>query len=403
MTAEWLRCRWGDLATLEYGRALRATERSFGAYQVFGTNGPIGWHSTPLFDHPGVVIGRKGAYRGIHYAQRPPWVIDTAFFLRLKDRAAVDSKFAYYQLKTVDLNSIDSGSAIPSTSRDAFNQIHVLLPPVQAQRKIASALTAYDDVIENNNRRIKILDEMEQRIYREWFAAFRYPGHESVPLVESELGLIPEGWATSRVGDIARVIRGRSYRGTEVGDIGGVPFVNLKCIARDGGFRRDGVKRFLGEFRPAHTACAGDIVMAVTDMTQERRIVARVARVPNLGEPIGVVSMDLVRIEPIGVEAEFLLGLLRYSGFADAVKQHANGANVLHLHPDRITQFQAVIPPGALGSKFAQVVGPLNLLGDALESANASLRTARDILLPRLISGQINVENLDIEVPEEAA
>lgn len=244
---------------------------------------------------------------------------------------------------------------------------------------------------------------MAERIYREWFVELRYPGHDSDQLIESELGMTPEGWRVGCVGDFAAVIRGRSYRGTEIGEKGGVPFVNLKCIARDGGFRRDGVKRFLGEFRQAHTARAGDIVMAVTDMTQERRIVARAARVPDLGEAFGVLSMDLVRIEPVGVPAEFLLGLLRYSDFAESVKNHANGANVLHLHPERVTEFRTAIPPGELTGRFAKAVGPLDQLSDVLESANASLRSARGLLLPRLLSGQIDVENLDIEVPTVAA
>ena len=282
-------------------------------------------------------------------------------------------------------------------------RMSISIPQPGTQRKIAAVLSAYDELIENNNRRISISEEMAQRIYREWFVDFRYPGHENVPLVRSEGGPVPHGWTVGRVGDIAKVIRGRSYRGTEVGEVGGVPFINLKCIARGGGFRRDGVKRFLGEFRQAHAVRTGDIVMAVTDMTQERRIVARAARIPDLGEPVGVASMDLVRIEPVGVEAEFLLNLLRFSGFADSVKHHANGANVLHLHPDRITQYQTVLPPTRLRGKFAAIVGPLDQLHDALESANASLRRARDLLVPRLISGEIDVEGLDIEIPEAAA
>ena len=177
---------------------------------------------------------------------------------------------------------------------------------------------------------------MAQRIYREWFVDFRYPGHEHVALVDSEFGLIPQGWSTGRIGDHATVIRGRSYRGIDVVDEGGVPFINLKCIARDGGFRPDGVKRYAGEFKDAHRARAGDIVMAVTDMTQERRIVARAARVPDVGEEFGIFSMDLVKIVPKDVPLSISLAC-SYSDFPDEVKAHANGANVLHLHPDRIS------------------------------------------------------------------
>src|SRR2546426_11930456 len=114
MGREWRDLHWGDLATLEYGKGLRGYERGSGQYRVFGTNGPIGWHTEPLCDHPTVVVGRKGAYRGIHYSDGPCFVIDTAFYLESRDR--FDMRWAYYELLTHNINSMDSGSAIPSTS-----------------------------------------------------------------------------------------------------------------------------------------------------------------------------------------------------------------------------------------------------------------------------------------------
>ena len=85
---EWRLCRWGNLATLEYGKGLREYQEATGEYPVYGTNGPIGCYSKPLCEHPGVIIGRKGAYRGVHYSDRPFWVIDTAFYL--KPKAEID-------------------------------------------------------------------------------------------------------------------------------------------------------------------------------------------------------------------------------------------------------------------------------------------------------------------------
>jgi type I restriction enzyme S subunit len=281
--------------------------------------------------------------------------------------------------------------------------VRVPVPPLDTQHRIADILSAYDDLIENNNRRIKLLEEMAERIYREWFVDFRYPGHELVPLVDSELGPIPQGWSIGKVRDHADVIRGRSYRGEDVVDEGGIPFINLKCIARGGGFRPDGIKRYVGDFKVAHKVQAGDIVMAVTDMTQERRIVARAARVPDAGEEFGVFSMDLVKIVPKDPPAEYLLGLLRYSDFPDQVKAHANGANVLHLHPDRISDYRSPFPPLPTARLYSDQVAPAQRLADGLQAANETLRAARDLLLPRLISGEVDVTDLDIAVPEAAA
>ncbi len=127
----WNRKRWGDIVTLEYGKSLRDYRESGGKYRVFGTNGPIGFHDEALCNSAGIVIGRKGAYRGVHYSPEPFFVIDTAFYL--KPKAVLDLMWAYYELIRFDINSMDSGSAIPSTSRDDFYGIPVVVPPPTIQ------------------------------------------------------------------------------------------------------------------------------------------------------------------------------------------------------------------------------------------------------------------------------
>ena len=142
--------------------------------------------------------------------------------------------------------------------------------------------------------------------------------------------------------------------------------------------------------------------MGITDMTQERRIVARVGRVSGLDADFGVFSMDLVRIASRGVYAEpYLYAMFRWSGFADEVKQHANGANVLHLLPARIEEFAFVRPTPELAAKFADLFEPMLSLWDKLERKNANLRTTRDLLLPKLISGELDVSA--VPEPEAAA
>lgn len=324
------------------------------------------------------------------------------------DQSRLDARFLNYLLSAPALrgwmHGVSIGATVPHLNMADIRAMPMPpLPPLPIQRKVGAILSAYDDLIENNNRRITLLEEMAQRIYREWFVDYRYPGHEHVALVDSECGLIPQGWSTGRIGDHATVIRGRSYRGIDVVDEGGVPFINLKCIARDGGFRPDGVKRYAGEFKDTHKAGAGDIVMAVTDMTQERRIVARAARVPDVGEEFGIFSMDLVKIVPKDVPAEYLLGLLRYSDFPDEVKAHANGANVLHLHPDRISDYHAIFSSPATARDYSCLVAPAQHLSDGLHATNERLREARGVLLPRLVSGEVDVTALDIAIPEAAA
>jgi len=170
MANSWQERRWGDLATLEYGKSLRGYENSAGPYPVYGTNGLIGSHSEALCNHPGVVIGRKGAYRGVHYAQNPFYVIDTAFYLEPK--VDLDLKWAYYTLLTQDINGMDSGSAIPSTSRADFYALPITVPPLPEQHAIARILGALDDKIELNRRMNETLEAMARAIFKSWFIDF---------------------------------------------------------------------------------------------------------------------------------------------------------------------------------------------------------------------------------------
>jgi len=314
----------------------------------------------------------------------------------------LDPRFLMYVL-LADVDSLfrfAHGSTHQTIYYPEVKAFHVCLPPLPTQRRIASILSAYDDLIENNTKRIKILEEMARALYREWFIHFRFPGHEKVKLVDSPLGQIPEGWKIRALSSIAETHRGRSYRTVNLLASGGYPFLNLKNIARDGGFRYDGTKRYDGPFKPHQTARPGDIVVAVTDMTQERRIVARAARVPELGAEFAVCSMDLVRVAPLpGVEAEYLYSFIRYSPFPENVKNHAHGTNVLHLNPDRIRGFGWCHPPSTLQQQYAEIAAPMRRLAGSLDQENAVLAQTRDLLLPRLISGEIDVDKLDLPEP----
>lgn len=156
--SEWRRVRWGDIATLAYGRSLDGYKnRAATDVRVYGTNGPIGYTDVALASGPGVVVGRKGAYRGVHYSPGDFYVIDTAFYLVPSEN--LDIRWAYYALLTQDINSLDSGSAIPSTSRESFYSLTVSVPQIGEQRAIAGVLGALDDKIHSNSRiRCTLLD-----------------------------------------------------------------------------------------------------------------------------------------------------------------------------------------------------------------------------------------------------
>jgi type I restriction enzyme S subunit len=366
-----------------------------GPYPVMGSTSIIGCHNNYKMDPPGVVTGRSGSLGTVQYVTEKYWPHNTVLWV--KDFKGNFPRYVYYYLQTLNLGRFNSGAGVPTLNRNDLDTLEIPVHPFPTQRKIAAILSAYDDLIENNTRRIKILEEMAQALYREWFVKFRFPGHEKVKMVESELGMVPEGWEVIKLFDVARLHRGKSYRSLDLVEEGGLPFLNLKCIERGGGFRYDGIKRYQGKFKETQTAKSGDILMAITDMTQERRLVAHTARVPVLDGNISVISMDLIKIEPMPeMHEEYIYGMLRFSEFADKVKQYANGANVLHLSPDRVADFKFALPPSNLRSQYSAFCSNLYQQCDNLNIKNPNLRRTRDLLLPKLISGELNVQNFDI-------
>ncbi len=142
---------WGDYLTFEYGKPVKDKDSLDGNVPVFGTNGQIGTsHMAPLCHIPSFIVGRKGAYRGVHYSEVPFSVIDTAFYaLPLTDK--VNMKWAYYKFLTYDINRMDSGSAIPSTDRYELYRIPVDIPPLVEQEKVVSILDAFENKLRLNN------------------------------------------------------------------------------------------------------------------------------------------------------------------------------------------------------------------------------------------------------------
>ena len=372
----WQKTKLGDFVVFNYGKGLPERDRVAGLYPVYGSAGMVDTNKDYLVEGPGIVVGRKGSVGEIYYTAKNYFPIDTVYYITKGEKYHL--RFLYYLFQTIVFKSLNSDAAVPGLNRNTAYAQEVLLPPHPTQKQIADVLSAYDDLIENNTKRIKILEEMAQAIYKEWFA------------VSSE-ALAKYGKIT-KLENCFSIHRGKSYRSDELAEDTGIPFVNLKCIDRDGGFRKSGLKRFIGAFKESHKVTIGDIVVAVTDMTQERRIVARAARVPTLDGGFGVISMDLVKIQPKNdCNSDYIYSLLRWSGFSDEVKNHANGANVLHLNPARITDYKAFVALPEKREKFGNKVRPIFDLIDRLELQNESLRPARDLLLPKLVNGEIEV------------
>lgn len=323
-------------------------------------------------------------------------------FLYRANPEFLDWNYLAYALLSPEMKGILSGISNGSTVAHIKvpDAEHLKIPyfPIKFQRKIGKFLSNYDDLIENNNRRIKILEEMAQKIYKEWFVDFKFPGHETTTFKDSPLGKIPNDWEVKKVVELSTLSKGKSYKSSELVDKkDGLPFLNLKCVERDGGFKREGLKWFCGKYNDNHVVLPEDIIMAVTDMTQERKLVARPARIPHNWYKKYIMSMDLVKLVANNdINKTYLYSLLKYSNFSDEVKNHANGVNVLHLNPQNIEQFELVVASEPLRNNFGEFAKRIFNQIDVLYLKNENLKQTRDILLPRLISGEINVENMEV-------
>ena len=273
-----------------------------------------------------------------------------------------------------------------SLRNDDLLGLTVLLPNIKTQERIAGILRHYDFLIENNQKQIKLLEEAAQRLYKEWFIDLRFPGYKNVEIVDG----IPEGWNIRSFNEVFSYVRGKSYKSSELSESEGALLVNLKNINAFGGYKRNAEKRYLGTYKADQSLDAGDIVMGVTDMTQERRLVGHVAIVPDLGENM-TFSMDLIKLIPKSVTRGYLYSAMRFGGYSEQISQFANGVNVLHLKPESIMNMIMVVPSKDVLERYENIFELYRKKVELLEKQSNYLTEARDRLLPKLMSVEIEV------------
>ena len=397
--SQWQITTWGDLATLEYGKSLRGYELSNGPYRVYGTNGPIGWHNEALYPSPSVIIGRKGAYRGVNYSSAPFFVIDTAFYL--KPKVEIDTRWAYYEMLTQDINGMDSGSAIPSTSREDFYGLPVQVPPLAWQRAIAHVLGTLDDKIELNRRMNDTLEEMARALFKSWFVDFdpvraKMEGRDTgLPpdvaalfpdwLVESELGEIPEGWEVVPLSEMIEVNPPRSLRKGEV-----APYLDMANMPTRGHAPDTVIDRPFGS---GMRFTNGDTLVARITPCLEN---GKTAYVDFLGhDRIGWGSTEYIVMRPMPPlpTNEFAYCLARSSGFREFAIQNMTGTSGRQRVPAQaLSQFLLSSPPEPIAARFGKVVQPIFTRASEAVRESRTLAALRDALLPKLVAGELRVD-----------
>jgi len=309
------------------------------------------------------------------------------------DTTRHDPFFVYYLLSTYAeaVKGIAGGAATPIVNKTSFENIEVVVPPLPTQQKIAAILSAYDDLIENNLRRIKILEDMAQNLYREWFVKFRFPGHQHARFIDSPLGRIPERWEVKKLDQVVAF----QNKGTEAGEhLSDRVYFPIDCIPR-----KSLAISETGSWKDAqsslHLFDAGDILFGAMRPYFHKVVVA----------PFKGVTRKTCFV--------FKCALLEYHAFAaltlfqdstvSFANAHSKGATIPYaVWPHSMDGMPVVVPASEQSEKFEDAVGPMIARIGTMFFQNTTLRRTRDLLLPRLISGEVDVSELDIAVPEEA-
>lgn len=343
-----------------------------GEYPVYGGNGLRGYTDKFNFQGQCSIIGRQGAYCGnVRFFSGKGYMSDHAVVAVTTDEH--DNRYFAYKLGLMDLGRFSGQAAQPGISVTKIARLKVEMPPLSTQRLIASILSAYDNLIENNNKRIRLLEKMAENLYKVWFSYHR------IKPISSEISLT----------DIVSITRGLSYSSEEIDCDEGNDLINLKNIQAYGGFRLDGTKKYSGKHKKEQIVKEGDLIMGVTDMTQDRRTVGSVALIPNTIN-LSVISADLIKLTST-IDNVFLYAMFRWGGVSKYISQFANGANVLHLRPQALKNVKILLPSNVFIEKYVSIVKPMIATVNKLNTENDNLSRQRDLLLPRLMSGKLEV------------
>jgi type I restriction enzyme, S subunit len=302
------------------------------------------------------------------------------------DIAQVDKKFFYYLFNSSPVRQQIRGSAtgtkIRHTAPSRIAEVKVDLPPLPIQRRIAGILSAYDGLIENSQRRIKILEEMARRLYREWFVHFRFPGHECCRFVDSPLGEIPEGWEVKRLGDIAEEMRRNVIKGKldEPRPYVGLEHIPRRSLALDAWDTASDLGSNKLEFKK------GEVLFG-----KIRPYFHKVSVAPF----DGLCSADAIVVRARNPEYyAFMVACVSSDEFVAHATASSNGSKMPRANWGVLKARNVVIPKGKLAEKFSALVADIIAQQQALVFQIQNLRRTRDLLLPRLLSGQIDVEAL---------
>lgn len=391
--ANWRQCKLGDVVNLKRGYDLPHQHRKPGPFAVVSSSGTTDYHAEAKVKGPGVVTGRYGTLGEVFYVSNDFWPLNTSLYV--EDFKGNDPKFISYFLRQLDFGTRNAAGAVPGVNRNHLHAMDVTIAPLPVQRRVAGILSTYDELIENNKRRIQILEDVARALYRAWFVNFRFHGHQDSQRNASSLGNIPMGWEVAALRDVTTKIgsgatpRGgkEAYKTTGTSLIRSLniydyqfEFSNLAFIDDDQAAQLDNV---------VVEQC--DVLLNITGAS-----VARCSMVPSEILPARVNQhVAIVRANPRYMDPYFLLDSINNDQNKQKLLGLAQGGATREaLTKDTISNFLILLPPRDLVLKYGELAGPLHSQRETLNRQIQNLRRTRDLLLPRLLSGQVDIPTM---------
>ncbi len=386
--SDWKSVQIGKVASFRYGKGLAADARISGPVPVYGSNGVVGWHNTPLVSSPGIVIGRKGTVGAVHYAPVPFYAIDTTYFVAEKD-TCLDIRFLAYLLQHAKLARLVS-DLVPGLNRDSATAQVVAVPrAVDEQRQIAAVLSAVQRAIERQERLIALTAELKKALMHKLFTE----GTRGEPLKQTEIGRVPESWDIVRLDQIASIERGKfAHRPRNAPQFygGDIPFVQTGDVSNcDGRIR-------------TYTQTLNRRGLAISRMFPKGTILITIAA--NIGYA-GILEFDsactdsLIAITPSsGDSADYLNYYLQtQQPVMDrlAPRGTQKNINIQFLKP-------WPIPRPSLGEQetISRALDHVDRKRQCLTRLRAALASLFRTLLHQLMTAQVRVHDLDLSALE---
>ena len=376
----WTTVRLGDVVTLQRGHDLPDSQRKDGDVPIVSSSGVTGRHSEAKAKAPGVVTGRYGTLGEVFYLEEDYWPLNTALYVT--DFKGNHPRFAAYFLKNVLRDYQSDKAAVPGVNRNVLHELKVRCPDRGLQEHIAGVLSAYDDLIENNRRRMVLLEDAARLLYREWFVLLRFPGHEHTRITKG----IPQAWDRKPLADLCESID-YGYTASATDQDVGPKFLRITdivpasidwsavpyCEIPDDRLERVRLQ-------------TGDIVIARTGAT-----VGYAKRLHKM-HPCAIFASYLVRLRFRPDFSNLLAGVFVESDDYKAyVQSRVGGAAQPNANARVLAAAEIPVPPRSIQAAFDDVAGPLADQREILACQNRQLHAARDLLLPRLMSGEVTV------------